>query len=131
NNIEIDNNDTRYADLQVSFYETSNIVVVKFGADNLNKSGADIGIHSGTTGFFNKWQEVLSGTNNTWIEYSLPPVEVNATGGTAQQFYQTIKEAFDAINAGTHTGTLTVKLNGSTTETASAVLNASLSGSVN
>ena len=131
NNLEIDNNDANYTDLQVSFYETSNKVVVKFGTDNINKSGADIGIHSGVSGYFNNWQDVLSGTNNTWIEYSLPPVEVNATGGPTQQFYYTIKEAFDAINAGTHTGMLTVKLNGSTTETASAVLNASLSGSAN
>ncbi|MFZ4581870.1 MAG: beta strand repeat-containing protein, partial [Paludibacter sp.] len=129
NNIEIDFNDANYADVQVSFYETSNKIVLKFGADNVTKAGADIGLHSGTSGYFNKWQEVVSGTNNTWIEYSLPPVEVNATGGTAVNFYNTVKDAFDAINAGTHTGTLTVKVNGSTTETATAALNASGSGS--
>ena len=122
NNIEIDYNDNRYADLQVSFYETSNKIVVKYGADNVNKIGADIGIHSGVSGYFNKWQEVQSGTNNTWIEYTFPPVEVNATGGTVKQFYQTLKDAFDAINANTHTGTLTIKLHGNTTETAAAVL---------
>ncbi len=131
NNIEIDRNDTKYADIQVSFFETSNKVVVKFKTDDVTATGADIGIHSGVSGYFNKWQEVQSGTNNTWIEYSIPIVEVNATGGTLLQIYNTIKEAFDAINAGTHTGTLTLKLNGSTTETASAVLNASGSGSAN
>jgi len=128
--MEIDRNDTRYGDLQVSFYETSNKIVLKFRDDSgVYATGADIGIHSGTAGYFNKWQEVQSGTNNTWIEYSLPPVEVNATGGTTQQYYTTLKAAFDAINAGTHTGNLNIKLLGNTTETASAVLNASGTGS--
>ncbi len=131
NNLEVDYNDTKYVDVQVSFYESTNKAVLKLGADNLGKSGVDMGIHSGTSGYFHKWQEVTSGTNDTWIEYSLPPVEVNATGGQTVNYYSTLKAAFDAINAGTHTGTLTVKLNGSTAETASAVLNASLSGSAN
>lgn len=42
--------------------------------------------------------------------------------------YATLKDAFDAINAGTHTGALTVQIAGDTTETASASLNASGSG---
>ncbi len=42
--------------------------------------------------------------------------------------YATLKEAFDAINAGTHTGAVTVDIAGNTTETASATLNASGSG---
>ena len=129
NNLEIDFNDGFYADLQVSFYETSNKIVLKFGSDNVTRTLADIGLHSGTSGYFNDWQDVDNGTNNRWIEYTLPPVEVNATGGTTLNNYNTIKEAFDAINAGTHTGTLTVKVNGSITETATAVLNASGSGS--
>jgi len=132
NNIEIDRNDTRYADIQVSFYETSNKIVLKFGTDDgVFATGADLGIHSGVPNYFNKWQEVQSGTNNTWIEYTLPPVEVNATTGFENGFYSKLKEAFDAINAGTHTGNLTVKLNGSTTETATSILNANGSGSAN
>lgn len=51
-------------------------------------------------------------------------VNVNPGAGT----YATLKDAFDAINAGTHTGAVTVDLVGSTTEAASAVLNASGSG---
>jgi hypothetical protein len=43
--------------------------------------------------------------------------------------YSTVKAAFDAINAGTHTGSITITLSGSTSETASAQLNASGSGS--
>ncbi len=54
-------------------------------------------------------------------------VEVEATGGT-NAAYATLKEAFDAINAGTHTGTITIDVCGNTTETASAVLNASGTG---
>jgi hypothetical protein len=93
NNLEIDFNDGFYADLQVSFYETSNKIVLKFGADNVNKTGADIGLHSGTSGYFNDWQDVDNGTNNRWIEYTLPPVEVNATGGTTLNNYNTIIKA--------------------------------------
>jgi len=39
--------------------------------------------------------------------------------------YSTLKEAFDAINSGTHTGALEVRINNNTTEVASAVLNGS------
>jgi hypothetical protein len=45
--------------------------------------------------------------------------------------YATLKEAFDAINAGTHTGAVTIGINANLTETASAVLNASGSGGAN
>jgi hypothetical protein len=58
-------------------------------------------------------------------------VTVTSTGGAGATgaIYTTLKGAFDAINAGTHTGTITVSINGNTTETASAVLNASGTGS--
>jgi hypothetical protein len=46
-----------------------------------------------------------------------------------QSTYLRLKDAFDKINDGTHTGVLEFRLNASTTETASAVLNASGSGS--
>jgi len=51
-------------------------------------------------------------------------VNVNPGGGS----YATLKAAFDAINAGTHTGAVTVDIVGNTTETVPAVLNASGSG---
>ena len=56
-------------------------------------------------------------------------VEVTATGGTALANYATVKAAFDAVNAGTHTGSITIKIYGNTTETATASLNASGTGS--
>jgi len=48
-------------------------------------------------------------------------VNVNPGAGS----YMTLKEAFDNINNGTHTGAITIDIIGNTTETASAVLNAS------
>ena len=60
---------------------------------------------------------------------SFAQVSLTASGGTATGTYSTLKAAFDAINAGTHTGTIAITITGSTTETASAVLNASGAGS--
>jgi len=54
-------------------------------------------------------------------------INVNPGAGT----YPTLKDAFDAINAGTHTGAITVDVVGNTVETVTAVLNASGSGSAN
>ncbi|MCX6303665.1 MAG: T9SS type A sorting domain-containing protein [Bacteroidetes bacterium] len=52
-------------------------------------------------------------------------VSLTASGGTLTGSYSTLKGAFDAINAGTHTGTIAITISGNTAETASAVLNAS------
>ena len=61
---------------------------------------------------------------------SAGPVTVTATTGTVGPTdYATVKAAFDAINAGTHTGSINVYVIGNTTEAAAAVLNASGSGS--
>lgn len=56
-------------------------------------------------------------------------VDVTATAGTASGSYSNLKGAFDAINAGTHQGAITIAIVGNTTETATAALNASGSGS--
>lgn len=59
------------------------------------------------------------------------PIEIDSTGGTTTPTaYATLKDAFDAINAGTHTGAITIDVCGDTNEgTNTAVLNASGSGS--
>ncbi len=58
------------------------------------------------------------------------PIEVESTGGTTTPTaYATLKDAFDAINAGTHTGSINIDVCGNTTETASASLDASGTGS--
>ncbi len=59
------------------------------------------------------------------------PIGVTATVGTSFACYTTLKTAFDAINAGTHQGVINILVGGNTTETSSAVLNASGSGSAN
>lgn len=52
-------------------------------------------------------------------------ISVTATSGTTgPTTYTTLKAAFDAVNAGTHKGTITINVTGNTTETAAAVLNA-------
>ena len=56
-------------------------------------------------------------------------IDVESTGGTASAGYATLSAAFAAINAGTHTGTITVEVCGNTAEPAAgAILNASGSG---
>jgi len=55
-------------------------------------------------------------------------VDLTATAGTLSQSYTTLKAAFDAINLGTHTGTIAIGLSGNTTETATALLNNSGTG---
>lgn len=58
------------------------------------------------------------------------PIEVESTGGTTSPTaYATLKDAFDAVNAGTHTGSINIEVCGNTTETATASLNASGTGS--
>jgi hypothetical protein len=65
------------------------------------------------------------------FEWASLPITVTSTSGTKVGSYFFLKNAFDAINAGTHTGEITVKINGNTDETASATLYQSLNGSSN
>jgi len=59
---------------------------------------------------------------------SYSQVDVNSSAGTLTGTYPTLKDAFDAINSGTHQGIVTIGISADITETASAVLNASGSG---
>jgi bacillolysin len=56
-------------------------------------------------------------------------VHVESTGGTPSADYPTLGAAFDAVNAGTHTGSIEITILGDTVELVPAVLNASGSGS--
>ena len=60
------------------------------------------------------------------ISTSLFSQNINVNPGAGS--YPTLKDAFDAINAGTHTGVITIDVVGNTAETLSAVLNASGTG---
>lgn len=57
--------------------------------------------------------------------------DATKTVGASGADYTTLKAAFDAINAGTITGVIVLQIIDNTTETASAVLNASGTGSAN
>ncbi len=61
---------------------------------------------------------------------TIAQVSVTATAGTTgPTSYTTLKGAFDAVNAGTHQGSISIVVTANTTETATASLNASGSGS--
>jgi len=52
-------------------------------------------------------------------------ISLTSTGGATTGSYTTLKAAFDAINSGTHTGDILIKVEGSTTETATCRLDSS------
>ena len=56
-------------------------------------------------------------------------ISLTATAGTTTGSYTTLKATFDAINAGTHQGVIVISVTANTSETVSASLNASGSGS--
>ncbi|MBS1773589.1 MAG: hypothetical protein JST82_12080, partial [Bacteroidetes bacterium] len=56
-------------------------------------------------------------------------VSLTATTGTTSGSYSTLAAAFAAINAGTHTGAISISITGNTTETSAAFINASGAGS--
>lgn len=55
-------------------------------------------------------------------------VSLTATGGSSTGFYSSLKGAFDNINAGIHSGSITITLTSGTVETATAVLDSSGNG---
>jgi hypothetical protein len=57
-----------------------------------------------------------------------PAAVVTTSNVSESSAYATLKAAFDAINGGTHQGEITIKINRSSSELASCVLNASGSG---
>ena len=59
------------------------------------------------------------------ITITVNNIEVDGSVGPTSACYPTLQSAFAAINSGIHQGTITVKVIGSTTETGTAVLNAS------
>ncbi|WPR71439.1 hypothetical protein SLW70_16110 [Flavobacterium sp. NG2] len=70
------------------------------------------------------------GTNRSSLPFT-SAVHVYATAGIPYSSFNTLKEAFDAINGGAFNGTVTIQLNSSTTETATAELLGSGTGSAN
>ncbi len=75
-----------------------------------------------------KFYALLLTVSLFWVAEVNGQVSLTASGGAANGNFTTLKGAFDAINAGTHTGSIAITITGNTTEAASAVLNASGSG---
>ena len=64
-----------------------------------------------------------------FTSYSANEITLNATSGSTGSSYTTLKASFDAINAGTHKGDITILVNANTTESSAMTLNYSGSGS--
>ncbi|MFM2315696.1 MAG: hypothetical protein RLZZ155_28, partial [Bacteroidota bacterium] len=61
-----------------------------------------------------------AGTNyNYTVAAANNVVTVTSTGGTLSALYANLSDAFAAVNAGTHQGSITISINGNTTEPAS------------
>ncbi len=69
--LEIRFDKSKYTDVQVSFYETSNKVVLKFKEEDISVS-AYMGIHSGNSSYKNQWQDINGATPNRWRAYTPP-----------------------------------------------------------
>lgn len=87
-NIEIDYNDNKYADIQLSLYEDTQDLVIRFGDDNIVKTGADLGFHSGVNGYFSELGKANELENNTYAVFhstalSLDIINEHAANNTA------------------------------------------------
>ena len=58
-------------------------------------------------------------------------VNVNSTLGVSSSSYSTLKDAFDAVNAGTHKGIIEFSIVGNTSESATVSIHASGVGATN
>jgi hypothetical protein len=80
-----------------------------------------------TTDYANHLRSTGNPTMGAWECF---PVDLY-NGETYRNSFFTLKNAFDAINDGVYTGEMVIKMKGSTTETSTAVLNASGTGLAN
>ena len=102
-------------------------LTVRYYVYSSPKTSAQIGTDVSTYGQTSHDMATLNLNNNAGANYSylVLPVTVNATNAANDASYSTLAAAFAAINLGTHIGAINVWISGNTTETISAVLNAS------
>lgn len=102
-------------------------LTVRYYVYSSPKTSAQIGTDAGSFGQSAHDMATLNLNNNAGSNYSYTvlPVTVNATNAANDASYSTLKAAFDAINLGTHTGVINIWISGNTTESLTAVLNAS------
>ncbi len=85
------------------------------------------GLASGTTYYVRAYATNNEGTGyGEQVSFTTdddPDLQLTASAGTASGAYSTLKEAFDAINDGTHQGVITIDVLGDVTESTTAQLN--------
>ncbi|MCX6156763.1 MAG: T9SS type A sorting domain-containing protein [Ignavibacteriae bacterium] len=82
------------------------------------------------TGITTDYSAVVRSTTSPLMGvFEVFPINVSSTTGTLSANYTSLKDAFNAINAGTHKGVISVKINNNTSETSTSTLNASGTGS--
>jgi len=94
-------------------------------ASNINLITNFANYPSYSTDFTGRARNVTSSSMGAYEISGVAKITVNASVGTLSKSYNTLREAFGAINSGTHQGVINVYINGSTVETNSAFLNAS------
>jgi len=78
-NLEIRFDQAKYVDVEMSFYETSNKVVLKVGSFDVPSSYSTyLGIHSGNSSYKDQWGELQSIGENKWREYTPPAKSFNS-----------------------------------------------------
>ncbi len=89
--LEIRFDQEKYLDVEISFYETSNKVVIKVGSFDVPSSYSTyLGIHSGNSSYKNQWGELQSIGENKWREYTPPAKAYSAmaiTQASAEDVY--------------------------------------------
>jgi len=129
------------AALQTTTAQNSNSVVVNPGFANVSGTlpsdfmpSSLILLGSTTTGVASDYTGAGRLATPTMGAFEIGAMFTNVDvykAGVFQAGYNTLRGAFSAINAGSHTGNLELKINSSTTEAATAILNASGTGSAN
>lgn len=104
-----------------TFGEHKGITILLFLLITIQLSFAG-SIHSDNTPTILQHQQAAVTTGN---------ITLNSSAGTSTATYSNLKAAFDAINNGTHQGEISIAINAGITETSSATLNSSGSGSAN
>lgn len=86
-NLEIRFDQNKYVDVQVSFYETTNEIVIRVGAFDVSSSYTTyLGIHSGNNTYKDQWGELQTIGQNKWRKYTAPAKTFNpSTGLTVTQ----------------------------------------------
>lgn len=120
--------DAKSRSLNPNFANAGGTAAVNYVPNNLLTGDSGTGITTDYSGSpRNMWPTMGAFENLTPFYF---PVEI-WKAGAIEELYENLSSAFNAINNGSHTGVLEIKITGNIDETASVVLNASGTGSAN